>query len=83
MGTITPERIVELWPPLSQEARQKIAEIAEGDSSNDLPLELSDEEERMLARARDDFKHGRALDADEYHAEMSAFMQRLAAKSTS
>jgi len=83
MGTITPERIVELWPPLSQEARQKIAEIAEGDSSKDVPLELSDEEERLLARARDDFKHGRALDADEYHAEMSAFMQRLAAKSTS
>jgi len=83
MGTITPERIVELWPPLSQEARQKIAEIAEGDSSKDLPLELSDEEERLLARARDDFKHGRALNANEYHAEMSAFMQRLAAKSTS
>ena len=83
MGTITPERIVELWPPLSQEARQKIAEIAEGDSSKDVPLDLSAEEERMLARARDDFKHGRALDADEYHAEMSAFMQRLAAKSTS
>jgi hypothetical protein len=44
---------------------------------------LSDEEERMLVQARDDFKHGRALAADEYHAEMAAFMQRLAVQAAS
>ena len=82
MRTITPERIFELWPTLSPEARQQIAEIAESDASKDMPLNLSDEEERLLAQARDDFKHGRALDTDEYRAEMSAFMQRLATKST-
>ena len=83
MSTITPDRIVELWSALSPEARRQIAEIVEGDAGKDMPLDLSGEEERLLVQARDDFKHGRALDADEYHAEMSTFMQRLAAKATS
>jgi hypothetical protein len=82
MNTITPDRIVELWPNLSLEARQQISEIAESNGGKDKPLDLSQEEEKLLDRARDDFKHGRALDADEYHAEMSAFMKRLAATST-
>ena len=83
MSTITPERIVELWPVLSPEARRQIAEIVEAGAAKDMPLDLSDEEERLLAQARDDFKHGRTLDAGEYHAEMSSFMQRLAAQATS
>ncbi len=82
MTTITPARIIELWPTLSPEARQRIAEIAESDSGKDVPFDLSVEEQQLLARARDDFKHGRALDTDDYHAEMSAFMQRLATQST-
>lgn len=49
----------------------------------ELSLALSDEGERMLVQARDDFKHGRALDADEYHAEMAAFMQRLTVQAAS
>ena len=82
MSTITPDRIVELWPALSLEARQRISEIAESNAGKDVPLDLSDEEQQFLARARDDFKHGRVLDTDEYHAEMSAFMRRLAIRST-
>ncbi len=83
MSTITLDRIVELWPSLSPEARRQIAGIAEACAGKDTPLGLSDEEERLLVQARDDFKHGRALDADEYHAGMSAFMQRLAAQTAS
>ena len=60
-----------------------IAAIMEADAGKEAPLNLSSEEERLLERARDDFRHGRALDADEYHAGMSAFMQRLAAKAAS
>jgi hypothetical protein len=82
MSPITPERIVELWPTLSPEARRQIAEIVQSNAGKDMPLDLSEEEEQMLAQARDDFKHGRALDSDEYHAEMSAFIHRLATKST-
>jgi hypothetical protein len=83
MSTITPDRIAELWPALSPEARRQIARIVEADAGKEMPLVLSDEEERLLAQARDDFKCGRVLDAGEYHAEMSAFMQRLAAKAAS
>ena len=83
MSTITPDRIAELWPALSLEARRQIAAIVEADAGKEKPLNLSSEEERLLERARDDFRHGRALDADEYHAGMSAFMQRLAAKAAS
>ncbi len=83
MSLITPDRIAELWPALSSEARRRITEIVEADAGNDVPLDLSDEEERLLAQARDDFEHGRALDAEEYHAGMSAFMQRLAANAAS
>jgi hypothetical protein len=83
MSTINLDRIIELWPTLSPEVRQRIGEIAERNAGGDIPLDLSDEEQQLLARARDDFKHGRALDTDEYHAEMSAFMQRLATQSRS
>ena len=82
MTAITPDRIIELWPTLSPEARQRIAEIAEGDAGKDVPIDLSLEEQQLLVQARDDFKHGRALNTDEYRAEMSAFIQGLAAKST-
>ncbi len=80
MSMIDPLRIVALWPTLSLDARRQIAEIVENDTSKEMPLELSAGEERLLAQAREDFKNGRALDTDEYHAEMSTFMQRLAAQ---
>jgi hypothetical protein len=83
MSTITPERIVELWPALSLEARRQIAEIVEAGAGKDMPLDLSEDEERLLAQALDDFKQGRALDAGECRAEMSAFMKRLAAQAAS
>ena len=83
MSTITPNRIAELWPALSPEARRQIAEIVEADAGKEVTLNLSSEEERLLAQAGDDFRHGRALDAGEYRAEMSAFMQRLAGKPAS
>lgn len=82
MSTITPDRIAELWPVLSEDARRQIAEIVEAGLGKSIPLKLSDEDERALALARDDYKHGRALDAEDYHAAMSAFMQRLAAEAT-
>jgi hypothetical protein len=82
MSTITPDRIAELWPALSEEARRQIAEIVQAATGKNMPLELSDKDEQLLAQARDDYKHGRALDADEYRARMSAFMQRLAAQAS-
>ena len=83
MSMIDPNRIAELWPALSLEARRQIAAIVEADAGKELPLNLSSEEERLLAQARDDFAQDRALNAGEYRAEMSAFMQRLAAEPAS
>ena len=83
MSTITPDRVVELWSALPEEARRKIVEIAEENVAKDVPLDLSAEEELLLSRARDDFSHGRAIDSDQYSAKMSAFMRRLASQSAS
>ena len=77
MNTITPDRIVELWPSLSSEVRQKIVELAETGAAREAPLDLSHEEERLLSSARDDFRQGRTLSLEEYRAEMDAFMAGL------
>ena len=80
MSTITPERIVELWPSLSAEARRKIIEIAETHAKREATLDLTQDEEQLLARARDDFKHGRTLSMDEFRADMDTFMAGLRRK---
>ena len=83
MSTVTLERIVELWPLLTPEARGELVTLAEVSAEPDSPLELTAEEEKLLAQARDDYRQGRVLDAKEYNAEMDVFMQRLAAQSGS
>jgi hypothetical protein len=49
MSIATPDRIIELWPCLSDEARQRLLDLAELSASRDVSLPLSDEEERLLA----------------------------------
>jgi hypothetical protein len=82
MTTKTLDRVVELWPSLPEATRRTIVDIAETMASRDVPLVLTPEEERLLAQARDDFKHGRFLNAEAYRAEMDAFMRSLADKPT-
>ncbi len=77
MTTKTPDRVVELWPSLPEATRRTIVDIAESIASREAPLNLTPDEERLLAQARDDFKHGRALTMDEFSAEMEAFMAEL------
>ena len=79
MSITTPDRIVELWPSLPQEARQQIVEIAESSVAGEAELELTPEEEVLLEQAREDFRLERVLSAKEYHAEMDLFMKELAA----
>ena len=83
MTITTPDRLIELWPSLPQEAREQIVEIAESSVAGEAELELTPEEEVLLEQAREDFRLGRTLSAKEYHAEMDLFMQELAAKSKS
>ena len=81
MSTITPDRIVQLWPSLSEEARKKLVEIAERIAEADVPLELSPDEEKLLEQAREDFKHGRSLSLDDYKADLDEFFRGLHANS--
>jgi hypothetical protein len=77
--TTTPQRIVELWPSLSEAARQALTEIAEN-ATGQAPLELTDEEAAALARSREEFKSGRALSFEEMRAATDAFLAGLRAK---
>jgi hypothetical protein len=79
MSTITPDRIVELWQSLSEEARVKLVAIAESIAEADTPLELTPEEELLLEQAREDFKHGRTLSLDELDAELDLVFDELRA----
>ena len=81
MNAITPSRIIELWPSLSQASREKLIAIAETIADTDTPLELSPGEEHLLAQARDDFKHGRTISLDGFKADLDGFFDDLRARS--
>ena len=79
MTTITPHRIIELWPTLSEEARKTLTDIAESATSQ-APLKLSTEEAAALERSRQDYKAGRTLSFEETLAATDAFLVGLRAK---
>lgn len=79
MTTTTPQRIVELWPSLSEEARRTLTEIAER-ATGGVALELTDGEAAALEQSRDDFKAGRTLSFDEMRAATDAFLAGLRSK---
>ena len=63
------------------EARQQIVEIAESHVAEEVPLELTAEEERLLEQAQEDFRQGRTIGMEEFKAEMDGFMGELRARS--
>lgn len=73
MSIQTPDRIVELWPSLSPEARERLVRIAEGSANANSPLNLSEHDEQLLAQAREDFRLGRTISLDEYKAELDGY----------
>ena len=80
MSTITPDRIVELWPSLPEEAREKLVELAERIAQNSGRFEFAAEELAGIERGREDFIHGRTFSLPEYRTDMDAFFERLKAK---
>ena len=82
MSTISPDRIVELWPSLPEEARLKIVELAERSAATSGTVEFSADELAGIERGREDFKHGRTQSLPEYRADMDAFFNRLKAKTS-
>ena len=79
MTITTPQRIIELWPVLSEEARRALTEIAESATSQ-APLQLTRDEVAALERSRQEFKVGRALSFDEMRAATDTFLAGLRAK---
>lgn len=80
MSDHTPQRILELWPSLPDEAREALTEIAEASAGPHRALELTPEERAALAASFADFAAGRVLDEAEYKREMDAFMRKLSAR---
>ena len=81
MNNVTPDRIVELWPRLSPDARDKLIEFAESVADDDHPLELTAEDEAGIDQAKRDFDEGRTLSFDDFCADLDAFMATLRDKS--
>ena len=80
MTTMTPERIVELWPSLTDAARRSLIDIAEGIAATPSKLALTDDERAAVERSRQDFRNGRVLSEDEYRHSMNVFMRSLPRK---
>ena len=76
----TPDRIIELWPMLSPEARAQLTEVAESIAVPILPLHLTDDERAQIEQAREDFRAGRILSEENYRLRMDAFMTRMRSK---
>jgi hypothetical protein len=79
MSQISPGRIVELWPSLSEEARQRIVDLAENSAVTSGRYQFSSEELIGIERGRDDLEHGRTSSLPEFRSEMDAFFNRLKA----
>ena len=79
MNEHTPQRILELWPSLPDDAREALTEIAEASAAPARARELTPEERAALAASFADFAAGRVLDEAGYHREMDAFMRKLSA----
>ena len=83
MSSTTPDRIVELWPSLSEDARQKIVDMAESSAVNAGTYDFTAEELAGIERGREDFQNGRTSSLPEYRSDMDAFFKRLTTKSSS
>jgi hypothetical protein len=84
--TNSPSRILELWPQLSTELRAELIETAErfaapGHAME--PTEFTDEELAAIEQGQEDFRQGRTLTLDEFHARTAKFLESLRTKSTS
>ena len=75
----TPQRIIELWPILSEEARKALTDIAES-ATGRAPLELTAEEAAALQRSQEDFTAGRTLSVEEIRTATDSFLGRLRAR---
>jgi hypothetical protein len=77
MNQHTPQRIIELWPALPEEAREAITDLAESSAVAGRALELTPHEQAQLQASFADFKEGRVIDEAEFRRSMAAFLAGL------
>ena len=82
MITKTPDRIVELWPHLSETARADLIARAETVAAQPDTFTFTPEELAGIERGRQDFKHGRTLTTDQFESNMDTFMTGLRQKAS-
>jgi hypothetical protein len=83
MITKTPDRIVELWPHLSEAARADLIARAETiAAAQPDAFVFTPEELAGIERGRQDFKHGRTLTVDQFESNMDTFMTGLRQKAS-
>jgi hypothetical protein len=80
MAITTPQRIVELWPSLTESQREALVDMAETVAKPGALLQLTNEEAAALARSIDDFTAGRTFSLAEADAATDAFLRGLRAK---
>ena len=80
MITTTANRIVELWPALTDEQRACLVAIAEDAAMGAGPLRLTPDEAAALRRSKEDFEAGRALSFAEVEAATDEFLRDLRGK---
>jgi hypothetical protein len=80
MSLVSPDRLIELWPNLPEEARRMIVELAEKSAVFSARHEFSSNELVGIESGRDDFKHGRTSSLPEYRSDMDAFFDLLKAR---
>lgn len=80
MSGASPQRIVELWPALTERQREALVGLAEDAATPLGGLELTGEETAALARSKDDFAAGRTLSFAEAEAATDEFLRSLRAK---
>jgi hypothetical protein len=80
MTISTPQRIIELWPALTESQREALLDLAESAAKPTACLHLTDAETAALAQSMDDFSAGRTLSFEEAEATTNAFLAGLRAK---
>ncbi len=80
MTITTPQRIVELWPSLTESQREALVDMAETAAKPGALLQLTNEETAALQRSKEDFNASRTLSLAEAEAATDAFLRGLRAK---
>ena len=80
MTSRSPQRIVELWPSLTEKQREALVELAEAAAEPHERLSLTETEAESLIRSNGEFSSDSTLSFEEAEAATDEFLRGLRAK---